>query len=74
MAVLLLNYCFNGCNNCRNISDSTPRSDSLRGVASPRSESLRGVGTPRSDSLRGVTYICELLCEFATIRKNRLAC
>jgi hypothetical protein len=30
--------------------------------------------TPRSESLRGVTYICELLCEFATICKNRLAC
>jgi hypothetical protein len=40
----------------------------------PRCESLRGVTTPRYASLRGVTYICALLCEFATIYKNRLAC
>jgi hypothetical protein len=34
-------------------------------VSTPRSDALRGVATPRSESLRGVTYICELLCEFA---------
>jgi hypothetical protein len=71
MAILLLYYCFNGCNNSRNISDSTPRSDKkLHAVIHCAESRLRamhhcGESTPHCESLRGVA---------TTICKNCLAC